>query len=1488
MKSFEIPYYNDYISPSLAEHLLKKAKPHPSIRGLVEVGSGGGLETKEALAFLVNLYTELKLDLAKVLKQRQLDRLFIDERVKAYSEYNKKLGREISDSDYETILGLEDASGRVVIGPLSENYTKPAGNPVAPIPEYLQGPHVTLFGPPDTAKMAINAMNAFHRRIPDEPAIVEQLLKEDTSNPKWGADDEDSKTPLREDLVDAAVNLTACFNGTLSFEDKKKYELAKDHLALPIKRFPGLALPSTFLFYNENPIPLHLYDFALHFYENWHNPKSLCFYVPKLENEEEAKYIHKMISCAETAIKKIHPEYELGSVRLMIVLENPRAILRTHEIMDALHPYFVGASLGWHDYLGSTARLFKEDSHYRIPVKADPDIVIKYIKASHLLLADVVGARGGIKVGGMYGILPLDNDTKGDSFQMTMVGFIKDVITQMKRDLTGFWVAHPDFVRLGMALVQAWKLHAKGDSKPLETLIKDLLIEKYHKVVIDFVFGSDIKGLDIDDPNYVRSLLVADIKESDFISNSHPDEIRYNVFQSLQYITDWLSGNGCVALPAIVKGVPVRVMDDLATAERSRWEVWHELYHGRFSKIDFIRIVHEEMNFIRRNLSNDKKIVAIHYEGEAAKWYPLATQIMLKLMTDKNPVEFATELLMPFTVEELRTAKDPLAEIQKIDPDKLKLEDDIERLHHYFEACGCDRFASEMAKDQILDINKAKELIMSFSKEEVLQAASFHGDIGQDKKSLDAQAASEQAKVLDADNSVKNELRQLGQEYLDKFGFKFLVSAKGKSADELLSILKSRINNSADSELQAAREALWEITYKRLSLSIKADELKSFENLKKKHEIKNYSMALINKDHIQVLGDTSCYEFASLSKSMASAKALELFKEKAISLESPVNELLKQYGSSFQLEGPWGDDVLVKHLMNHTALNMHYVNGFKPSEGLPKTLELIQGQHGYDKVAVLNEPGTKFHYSGAGFLLLQHLVELILGQEIAETKYSQLKSENYMMFPNFAAGMVGTAKDYAKFLQKLTKAYHDVDGCEEISHDTAVEMLYGEDFGSTEFIGAKAGLGVFIAEASDNKIALHQGANEGYRALYLHCFSGPDEGKGFVIFAEGDNEAVPFIGQCAQELIEKLNFTGINTEKFKKQFDDSKISQEQIVNLGYKELVFDAFEPCLPPQIIHTSAKRDLNEYDLCQNAEIKNVSNQRFARAENLISSHRPQFDPAEFCAQGKVMDSWESARHNEKEFHSLELCFKAAEEINYVEFSTEYHLGNQVEFVSLEAYDETKNSWLEILPKTKLEGHSQLRLKLAKTVKTKVVHVKAYPDGGLSRIGLYKSVPDEKLFDGKSHLCKSEIPKTLKPLSIPWKTEQAKAKVLAASNEHYAPASQLLSPFRQLHMFDGFESARSRVKDHFETLDIELIEPTDVKGLIFDFSYFINNNPKTISVLGQGPSDSEWQVLAAQIRVKAFAGNMKKLVFENPKKLKKLRLLVYPDGGINRLGII
>ena len=206
----------------------------------------------------------------------------------------------------------------------------------------------------------------------------------------------------------------------------------------------------------------------------------------------------------------------------------------------------------------------------------------------------------------------------------------------------------------------AWEHRLNDKPEYLNDLVDDLLEEPYRQEIKDFIESKDIEGLDFTNEMFARSLIVSDIKESDFIKNNDPEEVRYNVFQTLQYLTDWLCGNGCVALPHQIDGVAVRVMDDLATAERSRWEVWHELYHGRFSLEDFVRIVHEELLFIRKDHSNDKKIVQVKYNERTAKWYPVAAKLMLHLMGNRKPVEFATELLLPFTNDEDQKFRRPL------------------------------------------------------------------------------------------------------------------------------------------------------------------------------------------------------------------------------------------------------------------------------------------------------------------------------------------------------------------------------------------------------------------------------------------------------------------------------------------------------------------------------------------------------------------------------------------------------------------------------------------------------------------------------------------------------------------------------------------------------------------------------------------------------------------------------------------------------------
>jgi malate synthase len=548
------------------------------------------------------------------------------------------------------------------------------------VPAFVQGEQVTLFGPPDTARMCINAMNAVHRQRPNEPALVSELVRASGQVPRWGADDEDSQTPVMELFLEAATNLLGCYDGTLEFTDERRgkhYQLADEGRSLPIKRIPGLTLPDGSHLVDGNPLPLHLFDLVTHAWHNRARPEALLFYLPKLENEEEAAYVRLLTEATDAAIRRLDPDADPAPLRYMVVFESPRAIFRIREMAAALGPHFLGGSLGWHDFLAATARLFRHDPGYRIPVKADPNIVINHIKESHLILARALGEVGGLKLGGMYGTLFEEGDAA--SFMVCMVGYIRDVVTQMKRGLDGFWVAHPDFVRIGIALVEAWRRHERDPSDPsLSDLVQALVPDPVEQEpLLKFVFGPDVPGLAQDDPRYLRGVLAADIAVSEVIANDDPEEVRYNVFQALQYLAAWLGGTGCVALPATLtnargEAVFVRIMDDLATTERSRWELWAEVQHGRVPAQVFERILAEELEFIREDRSTPTRRVQVRWEGDSARWYPIAERLLRQLVTDPDPVESVPELLLPFTFPVVREADDPWAKARELCPGRYR------------------------------------------------------------------------------------------------------------------------------------------------------------------------------------------------------------------------------------------------------------------------------------------------------------------------------------------------------------------------------------------------------------------------------------------------------------------------------------------------------------------------------------------------------------------------------------------------------------------------------------------------------------------------------------------------------------------------------------------------------------------------------------------------------------------------------------------------
>ena len=464
-------------------------------------------------------------------------------------------------------------------------------------------------------------------------------------------------------------------------------------------------------------------------------------------------------------------------------------------------------------------------------------------------------------------------------------------------------------------------------------------------------------------------------------------------------------------------------------------------------------------------------------------------------------------------------------------------------------------------------------------------------------------------------------------------------------------------------------------------------------------------------------------------------------------------------------------------------------------------------------------------------------------------------------------------------------------------------------------MGVNIGIGVFIADAGANRFAIHQGANDGFRCLSLYCFKGPDAGKGFVILSNSDVNAVLFAAQVAQEIFKDLKMVGVDLSAFTHQFDVSKVPSEEIVNLGYKELVFKAFVPDLPEAIIQKGPRDPLAPYNLAAHATINRVSNQRFARAENLISEYLPAFDPELYGRQGKIMDSWESARHNPRPYDSIELALKKPSKIKYVSLSTQYHLGNQAQHVQILGRRHNTDPWTTLVPKTGMEGHASKKiLSMDPEHEFSFIEVRMFPDGGLSRLGLFDdTLPDtEKLLFSKSEtaVCekfKEGIPQPQKPLTPRYRSDADRVnsnwnhlspgtrvdlasqayggRILEASNEHYGPAIQVISPYPPLHMFDGLESARSRETGHTEFVVIELGRPARIERIEIDFKYFVNNNPKELQI--DGLSDGKWITLVSKTDVKPFAGNVYFVEPQHSGIFSQLKVTVFPDGGMNRIHV-
>lgn len=151
----------------------------------------------------------------------------------------------------------------------------------------------------------------------------------------------------------------------------------------------------------------------------------------------------------------------------------------------------------------------------------------------------------------------------------------------------------------------------------------------------------------------------------------------------------------------------------------------------------------------------------------------------------------------------------------------------------FLKCCGSTLWARRMVRERPFHdvqelLSKADAVWWSLDAEDWLEAFSRHPKIGEKESARvqahDAQRWSEQeqAGTTSADEETRLALTEANHEYQKKFGHIYIICATGKSADEMLSICKERLQNDADKELRVAAEEQRKITHLRLGKLLEA------------------------------------------------------------------------------------------------------------------------------------------------------------------------------------------------------------------------------------------------------------------------------------------------------------------------------------------------------------------------------------------------------------------------------------------------------------------------------------------------------------------------------------------------------------------------------------------------------------------------------------------------------------------------------------------
>lgn len=374
------------------------------------------------------------------------------------------------------------------------------------------------------------------------------------------ADFEDAHAPTWTGTVVGQVNLQDAVRRRITYTspDGHEYRLREPVSTLMV-RPRGWHLEERHVTVRGRPVSASLFDFALFFF---HNAVELVrrgtapyFYLPKLEHYLEARLWNDVFVAAQERIG-----IPRGTIRATVLIETLPAAFQMEEILYELREHSAGLNCGRWDYLFSFIKQFRNDRRVRFPDRDRLAMSTPFLTAYSHLLIQTCHRRGAHAMGGMAAQIPIKDDPSENAAAIAKV--VADKEREVRAGHDGTWVAHPGLVPVAMEVFD------REMPKPNQ---------------IEAPLSSELIG--------PRDLLT--VPPGPITAGG----VHRNIRVAFLYLESWLQGIGCVPID--------HLMEDAATAEIARSELWHWVHHS--AALDDGRTV--DATLFRELLSSEMRLL---------------------------------------------------------------------------------------------------------------------------------------------------------------------------------------------------------------------------------------------------------------------------------------------------------------------------------------------------------------------------------------------------------------------------------------------------------------------------------------------------------------------------------------------------------------------------------------------------------------------------------------------------------------------------------------------------------------------------------------------------------------------------------------------------------------------------------------------------------------------------------------------------------------